>query len=77
MRAPTTWTILQNDDPNHLGLRCNAFLEHQMALITSGCVPFRLPDGGSDGLKHTLKPGDGDFRNAPHFTAVSLPCPTI
>ena len=21
---PTTWTILQNDDPNHLGMRCNA-----------------------------------------------------
>ena len=33
-----TWTILQNDDSNHLGLRCNAFPEHQMALITSGCL---------------------------------------
>ena len=30
-----TWTILQNDDPNHIGLRCNAIHEHQMALITS------------------------------------------
>ena len=29
------------DDPNHLGLRCNALPEHQMALITSGCVPLR------------------------------------
>ena len=38
----TTWTVLQNDDPNHLGLRCNAFPGRQMALITSGCVPFRL-----------------------------------
>ena len=27
--------------PNHLGLRCNALPEHQMALINSGCVPFR------------------------------------
>ena len=36
----TTWTILQKDGPNHLGLRCNAFHEHQMALITSDCVPF-------------------------------------
>ena len=26
------------DDPNH---GCNAFPEHQMTLITSGCVPFR------------------------------------
>ena len=40
VRLPTTWTILQNDDPCHLGLRCNALPEHQMALITSGCVPF-------------------------------------
>ena len=35
------WTVLQKDDPNHLGLRCNAFHAHQMALITSGCVPPR------------------------------------
>ena len=28
-------------DPNHLGLRCSALPEHQMALITSGCVPSR------------------------------------
>ena len=40
VRPPTTWTTIQNDDPNHLGLRCNAFPAHQMALITSGCVPF-------------------------------------
>ena len=40
---PTTWTIIQNDDPNHLGMRCNGFHEHQMALITSGCVPSRRP----------------------------------
>ena len=30
---------LLNDGPNQLGLRCNAFPEHQMALTTSGCVP--------------------------------------
>ena len=30
VRAPhTTWTILQDDGPNHLGLRCNAFPGHQ------------------------------------------------
>ena len=28
-------------DPNHLELRCNALPEHQMARITSVCVPFR------------------------------------
>ena len=37
------WTVLQNDGPNHLGLRCNALPAHQMARITSGCVPFRRP----------------------------------
>ena len=37
---PTTWTVLQQDGPNHLGLRYNAMPDHQMALITSGCVPF-------------------------------------
>ena len=37
----TAWTILQHDDPCQLGLRCNALNAHQMALITSGCVPFR------------------------------------
>ena len=28
--APITWTIIQNDGPNHLGLRCNALPGHQM-----------------------------------------------
>ena len=32
---PTTWTILQYDGPDHLGLWYNALLEHQMALIVS------------------------------------------
>ena len=36
---PTIWTILQEDGPNHLGLRHNELPEHQKALITSGCVP--------------------------------------
>ena len=39
--GPATWTVLQNDDPSQLGMRCNAFPEHQMARITSVCVPFR------------------------------------
>ena len=39
---PTTWTILHKDDPNHLGLRFNVLPAHQMALITSGSVPFRF-----------------------------------
>ena len=36
---PTTWTVLQKDGSDHLGLWYNALPEHQMALITSGCVP--------------------------------------
>ena len=36
--APTTWTIIQQDGPNHLGLWCNMLPEYQMAAITSGCV---------------------------------------
>ena len=35
------WTVIRHDGPNHLGLRCNALPEHQMALITSGCTPSR------------------------------------
>ena len=42
VRDPTTWTVLQNDGPSHLGLWQKVLPEHQMALITSGCVPFRL-----------------------------------
>ena len=41
VRAPTARTILPKDSPNHLGLRGNALHVHQMALITSGCAPFR------------------------------------
>ena len=42
VRDLSTWTILQNDGPSHLGLRCNALPAHQIALITSGgCVPSR------------------------------------
>ena len=33
--TPTTWTILQKDGPNHLGLWYNMIPEHQMSLITS------------------------------------------
>ena len=41
VRDLTARTNLQNDDPNHLGLRCNALPEHQMALITSGLCAFQ------------------------------------
>ena len=47
--APTTWTIIQQDGPNHLGLWCNMLPEYQMAAITSGCVPFR---GRAVGQQH-------------------------
>ena len=43
VRDPATWTILQHDGPNHLGLWCDVLPEHQMALITSFCVPFSGP----------------------------------
>ena len=37
------WTTRRDDGPDHLGLRCSAFPQHQMALITSGCcVPFQV-----------------------------------
>ena len=41
VRDPTTWTILQQYGPSHLGLWYNVLPQHQMALITSGCVPGR------------------------------------
>ena len=41
VRDLATWSILQNDGPNHLGLRCNASPEHRMALITSDCGATR------------------------------------
>ena len=43
VRDPTIGTIIRHDGPtrNHIGLCCDEILEHQMALITSDCVPFR------------------------------------
>ena len=41
VRDPATGTVLRRDGPDHLGLWCDALLEHQMALITSGCAAFR------------------------------------
>ena len=38
---PAPWTITRHDDPNHLGLFCDALPEHQMALITSDYAPSR------------------------------------
>ena len=43
VRDPTTWIVLQKDGPNHLGSRHDVLPAHQMAPITSGCVPFRRP----------------------------------
>ena len=40
VRDPTTWTMFQQDGPNHLGLWYNALPEQQMALTTSECVPL-------------------------------------
>ena len=40
--STTTRTIIWHDGRNHLGLRCDAHLEHQTALITSGCAPFSV-----------------------------------
>ena len=37
----TTWTVIQHDGPNHLGLWYNVLPEYQVALITSGCVQRR------------------------------------
>ena len=42
VRPPTTWTVLQQDGPNHLGLWHSLLPEHQLALITSGCVPLQV-----------------------------------
>ena len=44
---PTIWTILQQDGPNQLEMRYNVLPEYQMALITSGFVPFSMPEKGS------------------------------
>ena len=35
----SSWTILQKHGPYHLGLWYNMLPWHQMALVTSGCVP--------------------------------------
>ena len=43
VRAPTAWTILQQDGPNHLGLWYNVIPEHQIDLITLVCVPCSAP----------------------------------
>ena len=42
---PTTWTVLQQDGPNHLGLWHNVLSEHQMALITSDYACGPVLDG--------------------------------
>ena len=54
VRDPTTWTVLQHDGPNHFGLWYNMLPAHQMALITSGCVPFQVE------VAETVIPKDED-----------------
>ena len=39
VRGPTTWTILQQNGPNHLGLCYNMLPCHQIAAITSIVCP--------------------------------------
>ena len=36
--APTAWTVLQQNGPDHLGLWYNMLPWHQIALITSDCL---------------------------------------
>ena len=50
---PTTWTILEQDGPNHLGLWYNALPEYQTALTTSDCAPLQ------DGQIYIVKPAAG------------------
>ena len=50
----TAWTILQNGGPNHLGLRCNAFPEHQMPPITSDCRWFEGSEGETAAVEEFL-----------------------
>ena len=59
MRGLTTYTTRKNDDPNHLELRFNALPAHQMALIASGCAPFRVRVRPRDPLlcRHHVLPG--------------------
>ena len=52
VRNPTTGTMTRHDGPNHLGLCCEALPEHQMALITSDCAPFRSPASGLQLTQH-------------------------
>ena len=64
VRDPTTWTILQQDGPNHFRLWYNVLPEHKIALITPGPVPFR-PSGSlaarSMGEARMYAPQSEDF----------------
>ena len=72
VRDPTTWTILQQYGPDHLGLWYCALPEHQMALITSDCAP------SSDmGRGCSLVSKDTKSKAYTNATAhASLGCPT-
>ena len=44
---PQHGLVLQHDGPDHLGLRCDALPEHQMALDHLGSRAVQTPSGGS------------------------------
>ena len=69
----TTWTILKKDDPNHFRLRCNALPEHQIALITSGCVSFR---GAATSSRRRFSTMSRAFSSW-HSTTAALTTPRI
>ena len=50
VRDTTTWTVLQNDGPDDLGLRYNVPPAHQMALITSGLCALQA--GPPERIRH-------------------------
>ena len=77
VQGPTTWTILQRDGPNHLGLWCNALPARQTALITSGCDGRRSRSSCSS----RALPGEASFPpfawcffTALSFAAAVRPC---
>ena len=53
--APEFGLSSKNDDPIHLGLQCNAFPGHQMALITSVFVPGGVEKGKAGAKKTAVK----------------------
>ena len=69
VRDPTTWTILQQNGPNHLGLWYNVLPEHQIALITHDCVPV----GPHHLCRHQAGLMDTQGLQAPLALSASMP----